>query len=296
MKVYCTPIKIRSSVASYPVTDFFHDFANVYKDQMDYETVDRKVMFSTFERDNHFIFVAITMKKTKSFCQAEFDTLDQLLLSYKELDGNGILECNILLFRKDNLSGVYVYNEGSMRLARLDVKLRNFFYEKVRAKAKRVPRKERFDIQRLVDNSTLMDKLSKFDFVDELNVTLTGTTVRDRILNGSSYEKAKTVRLSFRTDGVSMKIRKNKKELHDYIEELKKEHGSSISVKGRYSGAMDGETIDVIDTINSIYTIEHDEYLKDLDNVKMSDFGNIGLCDVLIDKVDKNKLITSQQK
>ncbi|WP_426576990.1 hypothetical protein ACP179_22475 [Xenorhabdus stockiae] len=251
-------------------------------------------MFSTFERDSHFIFVAITLKKTKSFCQAEFDKLDELLLSYKELDGNGILECNILLFRKDNLSGVYVYNEGSMRLAHLDIKLRRFFYEKVRTKSKRVPRKERFEIQRLVDDSTLMDKLSKFDFVDELNVTLTGTTVSDRFLNGSSYEKAKTVRLSFRTEGVSMKSRKNKKELHDYIEGLKKEHGSSISVKGRYSGAMDGETIDVVDTINSIYTIEHDEYLKDLDNVKMSDFGNIGLCDVLIDKVDKNKLIISQ--
>lgn len=294
MKVYCTPIKIRSSVASYQVTDFFHDFANEYKEQMDYETVDRKVMFSTFEKDNHFIFVVITLKKTKSFCQAEFDTLDELLLSYKELDGNGILECNILLFRKDNLSGVYVFNEGSMRLSRLDIKLRNFFYEKVRVKSKRVPRKERFDIQRLVDDSTLMDKLSKFDFVDELGVTLTGTTVGTRFLNGSSYEKAKTVRLSFRTDGVSMRIRKNKEELHDYIEGLKKEHGSAISVKGRYSGSMDGETIDVIDTINSIYTIEHDEYLKDLDNVKMSDFGNIGLCDVLIDKVDKNTLITSQ--
>ncbi|HHG8598045.1 hypothetical protein Q4R89_17335 [Morganella morganii] len=261
---------------------------------MDYETVDRRVMFSVFERPQHFIFVALTLKKTKAFCQAKFDDLDDLLLSYKGLDGNGILECNILLFRKDNLSGVYVYNEGSMRLASLDIKLRNFFYEKVRSKSKRVPRKERFEIQRLVDNSTLMDKLSKFDFVDELNVTLTGTTVSERFLNGSSYGKAKTVRLSFRTNGVSMKIKSNKKELHDYIQELKSEHGSSISVKGRHGGAMDGETIDMIDTINSIYTIEHEEYLKDLDNIKMSNFGEAGLCDVLIDKIDKNKLIMSK--
>lgn len=294
MKVYCTPIKICSSVASYSVVDFFHDFANAYKEHMDYETADRKVMFSVFERPEHFILVVITLKKTKAFCQAKFDNLDDLFLSYEKLDGNGILECNILLFRRDNLSGVYVYNEGSMRLAHLDIKLRKFFYEKVRSKSKRVPRKERFEIQRLVDDSTLMDKLAKFDFVDELNVTLTGVTVNERFLNGSSYEKAKTVRLSFRTDGVSMKIKRNKEELHDYIQELKREHGSSISVKGRYSGAMDGETIDVVDTINSIYTIEHEEYLKDLDNIKMSNFGEAGLCDVLIDKINKNKLIRSQ--
>lgn len=76
------------------------------------------------------------------------------------------------------MKGVYLHNEGSMTLGIFDAKLRQGYFNAIRAMHKTKKRSEKLNIVRLVDNASIVDKLKKYNFIDEINVTFTTLTAK----------------------------------------------------------------------------------------------------------------------
>ena len=159
-----------------------------------------------------------------------------------------------------------------MRLGAFDSKLKSFYYSALRSKLTSKKRNEKFAIERLVDNATLMDKIKKYSFVDEINATFVNSTTAARYLNSSVYNKTKSVRVTMRTNNLSIQSRKAKDELVDYLQDLIKDQAQNISFKGKHSINTAGDTVGVIDKANSVENLEYDDYMKMLNGIQISAF------------------------
>ncbi|MGP1242121.1 hypothetical protein [Serratia sp. CY37869] len=270
MKVYCTPLKIKCTSGRLSASSFFNQLALSYGKEIDSETTDKKVVFRFFEDGDVYLCVVLTMKKSKSYCEANEDKND-FTLSVKGAGGSTLSEANILIMKKNNMAGVYIHNEGSMPLNTFEAKIRAHYYSTLRGRFNSKKRDEKFMFSRVVDNSILLDKISKFSFVEEINATFTGNVASKRFLNGSLYNKSKSVRVTMRTGLIPISTKVEKDDLVGYLSELSKKSGS-VSLKGRTTANSAGETIGLIDAVNSIASFDHDEYLKDLNGIKLNDF------------------------
>lgn len=256
---------------------------------MDADTTDKKVVFRFFEDKDVYLCVVLTMKKSKSYCEASEDNND-FTLSLKGAGGSTLSEANILIMKKSNLAGVYIHNEGSMPLHIFEAKIRGHYYSTLRSSFKSKKRDEKFMFSRVVDDSILLDKISKFSFVEEINATFTGNVASQRFLNGSLYNKSKSVRVTMRTGLIPISTKVEKADLVNYLSDLSKKSGS-VSLKGRTTANSAGETIGLIDAVNSIDSFDHDDYLKDLHGIKLNDFLNSKLFSEKKALILSNKLL-----
>lgn len=171
-----------------------------------------------------------------------------------------------------------MHNEGSMQLSIFESKLRSFYYSSLRvAMSSSKKRDEVISLSRLIEKKSLIDKIERYSFVDEINVSFTNTTTANRFLNSSVYNKTKTVRLTMRTNNLPIKSRKEKNDLVKYLDSLTKASGKSISFKGKDTISSEGETVTLIDKASSIETLEHYDYLKLLHGTKLSAFVGSGV-------------------
>jgi hypothetical protein len=271
MKVYCTPIKVACTSGRYTATAFFSESANSSTTNMDYSDSDKSVFFRFFEDANAYACVILTIKKSKSYVSASLINKD-FSLSTTGVGANSISEANIIILNKKNLKGIYIHNEGSMRLGDFDSKLRAYYFGVLRSKLTSRKKVEKFVIERLVDNATLLNKIEKYSFVDEINATFVNSTTASRYLNSSVYSKTKSVRVTMRTNNLSIKSRKAKNELVDYLNDLINDQARNISFKGKNSIDAAGDTVGVIDKANSIENLDHEDYMTMLNGMKLSAF------------------------
>lgn len=271
MKVYCTPIKLACTSGRFTAASFLASNASNSITSMDYSDADKSVYFRFFEDNDAFSCVILTIKKSKSYVSASPVNQD-FSLKTNGIGSNSISEANLVILNKNNLKGIYVHNEGSMRLGAFDSKLKSFYYSALRSKLTSKKRNEKFAIERLVDNATLMDKIKKYSFVDEINATFVNSTTAARYLNSSVYNKTKSVRVTMRTNNLSIQSRKAKDELVDYLQDLIKDQAQNISFKGKHSINTAGDTVGVIDKANSVENLEYDDYMKMLNGIQISAF------------------------
>ncbi|UXD90056.1 hypothetical protein K2Y34_13310 [Cronobacter sakazakii] len=271
MKVYCTPIKLACTSGRFTAASFLASNASNSITSMDYSDADKSVYFRFFEDNDAFSCVILTIKKSKSYVSASPVNQD-FSLKTNGIGSNSISEANLMILNKNNLKGIYVHNEGSMRLGAFDSKLKSFYYSALRSKLTSKKRNEKFAIERLVDNATLMDKIKKYSFVDEINATFVNSTTAARYLNSSVYNKTKSVRVTMRTNNLSIQSRKAKDELVDYLQDLIKDQAQNISFKGKHSINTAGDTVGVIDKANSVENLEYDDYMKMLNGIQISAF------------------------
>lgn len=273
MKVYCTPVKIVCTSGRYSASTFLSANANSKTTGMDYATADKSVVFRFYEDKDIFACVILTIKSSKSYCSANKINQD-FTLSMHGTGKNSISESNLLIINKGNLHGVYVHNEGSMQLSIFESKFKSFYNLSLRNVLANKKRDEKISIERIVDNATLMDKISKYSFVDEINATFNNSVAATRFLNSSVYNKTKSIRVTMRTNSLPLKTKKSRQELADYLNTLVNANTGNVSFKGRETADSDGETVGVIDKANSIETLDHDEYLTLLNGMKLSAFLN----------------------
>ncbi|MER5082689.1 hypothetical protein [Providencia stuartii] len=290
MKVYCTPIKLNCTSGRYTASAFFLDNAKKNTTEMDYSDSDKSIYFRFFEDVDTYVCVILTIKKSKNYVSAK-QHKKSFSLKMNKLGNEPISEANVFIIKKNNLKGIYVHNEGSMLLSGLDSKLRSHYNNSLRKKLKTKKRDEKFVIERIVDNSSLLDKIKKYSFVDEINATFVNSTIASRLLNSSVYKKTKTVRITMRTNNLSIKTKKAKDELVDYLNVLISENGKNISFKGRESVRSAGDTVGIIDKANSIKTIEHDYYLDLLNGIELSGFLKEGIFTELKEVVMTHELL-----
>ncbi|MDI9346561.1 hypothetical protein, partial [Cronobacter sakazakii] len=100
----------------------------------------------------------------------------------------------------------------------------------------------------------------------------TGSRSAARYLNSSVYNKTKSVRVTMRTNNLSIKTKAEKNDLANYLTSLIQTQAQGISFKGKNSINVAGETVGVIDKANSIETLEHDDYMTMLNGMKLSAF------------------------
>lgn len=289
MKVYCTPVKITCTSGRYSASSFFSDNAKNFKNSntgMDYSNADKSVFFRFFEDSDIFACVILTIKKSKSYVSASQINKD-FALKVQGTGNNSISEANILILNRKNLKGIYIHNEGSMLLSSYDSKLREHYYGELRAKLVYKKRDEKFVVERMVDNATLADKIEKYSFVDEINATFVSTKSASRFLNSSVYSKTKSVRVTMRTNNLSIKTKTEKKDLVDYLSGLLTAQAGNVSFKGKNKIDAAGDTVGIIDKANSIQTLDHDDYLTSLNGMKLSAFLSSNLF------IDMKKLVMS---
>lgn len=271
MKVYCTPIKLACTSGRFTAASFLASNASNSITSMDYSDADKSVYFRFFEDNDAFSCVILTIKKSKSYVSASPVNQD-FSLKTNGIGSNSISEANLMILNKSNLKGIYVHNEGSMRLGAFDSKLKTFYYSALRSKLISKQRNEKFAIERLVDNATLMDKIKKYSFVDEINATFVNSTTAARYLNSSVYSKTKSVRVTMRTNNLSIQSPKAKDELVDYLQDLIKDQAQNVSFKGKHSINTAGDTVGVIDKANSVENLEYDDYMNMLNGIQISAF------------------------
>ncbi|MRT40096.1 hypothetical protein GJV09_01990 [Enterobacteriaceae bacterium RIT702] len=271
MKVYCMPVQVACTSGRLSAASFLSESARNSTTNMDYSDTDKSVFFRFFEDADIFSCVILTIKKSKSYVSASQVNTD-FSLTTTGTGSNSISEANIILLNKKNLKGIYIHNDGSMPLMSFDSKLRTYYYSVLRGKLTSKKKDEKFAIERLVSNSTLIDKLKKYSFVDEINATFVNSTTASRYLNSSVYNKTKSVRVTMRTNNLAIKSTKARDELVDYLNVLIKDKAQNISFKGKNSIHAAGETVGVIDKANSIENLEHEDYMKMLHGMKLSAF------------------------
>lgn len=271
MKVYCTPVKIVCTSGRYLASTFLSGNAASSTTGMDYSDSDKSVYFRFFEDSDVFSCVILTTKKSKSYVSANQVNTD-FTLQVHGMGTTSISEANILIVNKKNFKGIYVHNEGSMLLSVFEAKLRDFYNRSLRSKFTKKKNDERITIERIVDDSLLMDKIEKYSFVDEINATFVNSTVASRFLNSSVYSKTKSIRVTMRTNNLSIKTKPEKQDLADYLNGLLKAKAGNVSFKGKESASSAGETVGIIDKANSLETLDHDDYLKALNGMVLSNF------------------------
>ncbi len=270
MKVYFTPVKVIGESQRVNIHTFLHGLVSSYDGRLDFKSNDKEVRFKFFEDKDIFIVITLTTKDIKNFCEGEDSGTDFTWKLSGDLT-NKIAETNILLISKKNFAGAYLNNEGSVRLNTFESKLRWAYRQAIRDQYKKSQRAEKFRIDRLIDSDDIFDKVSRLSVIDEINATFTNPQTSAR-MNGSIFKSAKSMRVTQRVGGFSLKRKKNKKEISDYLEGLVKSGCSGISIKGAVSGNTAGETIGIIDSVNSIHSLEYADYIASLDGLNLSDF------------------------
>jgi len=268
MKVYFTPIKITANSSRLSLLNFFDNLVKNYQGQSDFHSVDKEIKFKFFEDPDCFIVVVLTTKDLGNFCEGDDSGADfEWKMSGSLL--NKMAETNILLISKKNYAGAYLHNEGSVRINTFETKLRWLFRQTLRDRYQKSKRDEKFSILRLVDSDDIIKKVSRLSSIDEINATFLNTSTIMRS-NGSIYKDAKTVRITQRMDGFSLKTLTKKQEISDYLEDLVKKGCSGISIKGTGPKSIAGETIGIADAVNSIHSMEYSEYIAELNGKKLS--------------------------
>lgn len=271
MKVYCTPVKVVCTSGRFSASSFISSNVTNSTTEMDYSNTDKSVYFRFFQDSDVYACVILTTKKSKSYVSANQVNTD-FTLQVHGIGKTSISEANILIVNRNNLKGIYVHNEGSMLLSVFEAKLRDFYNISLRRKFQKKKRDERIAIERIVDDSVLMEKIEKFSFVDEINATFVNSTVASRFLNSSVYGKTKSVRVTMRTNNLSIKTKPEKQDLANYLDGLLKAKAGNVSFKGKETAASAGETVGIIDKANSLEILDHDEFLKSLNGMMLSSF------------------------
>lgn len=287
MKVYCTPVQVSTSSTRYSLATFFNDNVTAKTTGMDYNDASKAVVFRFFSDKDVFACVILTIKNAKSYFSANMVNKD-FSLTMQGIGKNKISEANILILNKKNMKGVYIHNEGSMLLQVFESKIRSHYYSNIRLLHGNKKKAEVFAISRIVDKVPLMDKIKKYSFVDEISATFISPSQNSRILNSSIYGQSKSVRVTMRTNGMSLKTQSSKDDLAQYLTDLQG-NANNISFRGRASAASEGETMSLVDRACSVETLEHDDYLKSLNGMILGDFLKSTLF------LDKKKLVTSHR-
>ncbi len=270
MKVYYTPLKTVTSSNRLTIAAFFSRLAVSYSAESDFKSVDKEVRFKFFEDNECFVVVVLTIKDQKNFCEGE-DTGNDFTWKMSDDLTNKIAETNILILNKVNCAGAYLHNEGSVRMNTLEVKLRWAFKCALRSMFGKAKRGESFDVERLVDSEDILKKVSRFSSVDEINATFRYPSTSSN-MSGVLYKEAKSIRVVQRIGGISLSKLRKKKEITSYLEGLVKDGCTNVSVKGTISGSMVGETVGVADAVNSIHSVNHSDYIAELNGMNLSKF------------------------
>ncbi|MFS0827645.1 hypothetical protein [Pseudomonas phoenicis] len=270
MKVYFTPVKLVAASNRLSLRQFFDELVRTYAGEADFRSLDKEVKFKFFDDKDSFIVVVLTIKDIKNFCEGDDDGVDFTWKISGDLS-NKIAETNILVISKANYAGAYLNNEGSVRLNSFESKMRWIFLKKIRNTYNHAKRSEKFNVSRLVDSADIINKVSRFSEIDEINATFTYPTTSSR-MNSSIFKAAKSIRMVQRVGHFSLKTKSSKQEMADYLEGLVKKGYSGVSVKGVGPMNMAGETIGIADAVNSIYSMEYSDYISSLNGVSLSKF------------------------
>ncbi|EFH3931057.1 TPA: hypothetical protein PW931_004822 [Escherichia coli] len=159
-----------------------------------------------------------------------------------------------------------------MTLGIFDAKLRQGYFNAIRAMHKTKKRSEKLNIVRLVDNASIVDKLKKYNFIDEINVTFTTLTAKKNYISGAYKKHTKSVQIKMNTSGLDIRQQSDRDDLVSYIDGVLQGNAKSVSVKGRDNVASAGEVIGLVDKANSVGIFDYDQFSNNINGMTVSSF------------------------
>ncbi|MBG0579334.1 MULTISPECIES: hypothetical protein [Enterobacter cloacae complex] len=272
MNVYCIPVEIVYTGGRLAFGTFLAECVKNNFVDMDYATSDIDVKFRFFEDNDCYSILVLNEKVARSHFSLNHANNNFTVSVNRNTNADFIGELNMLIIKKSNLKGVYLHNEGSMTLGVFDQKLRQGYFNAIRAKHKTKKRDEKITITRLVDNSSIVDKLKKYKFIDEINVTFTTLTAKKHYISGAYKNHTKSVQIKMNTSGLDIGKKTDRDDLVNYIDGVLKGNAKSISVKGRNNVASAGEVIGLVDKANSVGVFDYDQFSNNINGMTVSSF------------------------
>lgn len=272
MNVYCIPVEIVYTGGRLAFGTFLADCVKNNFVGMDYSNSDIDVKFRFFEDSDCFSILVLNEKVARSHIQLKHNNNNFTISVNSNTNADFIGEINMLIIKKKNLKGVYLHNEGSMMLSSFDSKLRQGYFDAIRVLHKSKKKDEKIQINRLVDNSSVVDKLKKYNFIDEINVTFTSLSASKRFISGAYQNNLKSVQIKMNTSGMNIGKKASRDDLIDYINDLVQEKAKSVSVKGRDNVASSGELIGLIDKSNSVGLFDFEHFSSNINGMTVSSF------------------------
>ncbi|MCU1803448.1 hypothetical protein [Pectobacterium parvum] len=272
MNVYCIPVEIVYTGGRLAFGTFLANCAKNNFDDMDYANSDIDVKFRFFEDNDCFSILVLNEKVAKSHFLLNHTNNNFTVSVNSNANADFVGEINMLIINKSNLKGVYLHNEGSMTLGIFDAKLRQGYFNAIRAMHKTKKRDEKINITRLVDNSSIVDKLKKYKFIDEINVTFKTSTAKKNYISGAYKNHTKSVVIKMNTSGLDIGKKSDRNDLVNYINGVLQGNARSVSVKGRDNVASAGEVIGLVDKANNVGIFDYDQFSNNINGMTVSTF------------------------
>lgn len=272
MNVYCIPVEVVYTGGRLAFGNFLADCVKSNCVDMDYANSDVDIKFKFFEDNDCYSILVLNEKVARSHFLLNHTNNNFTVSVNKNTNADFIGEINMLIIKKSNLKGVYLHNEGSMTLGIFDAKLRQGYFNAIRAVHKTKKRDEKLNINRLVDNSSIVDKLKKYNFIDEINVTFTTLTAKKTFISGAYKNHTKSVQIKMNTSGLNIKKQSARDDLVHYIDDVLQGNAKSVSVKGRDNVASAGEVIGLVDKANNIGIFDYDQFSNNINGMTVSSF------------------------
>jgi len=272
MNVYCIPVKIVYTGGRLAFGNFLADCAKNNFIEMDYANSDTDVKFRFFEDNDCFSILVLNERVAKSHFSLNHANNNFTVSVNNNANADFIGEINMLIINKSNLKGVYLHNEGSMTLSIFTAKLRQGYFNAIRAIHKSKKRDEKINIIRIVDNSSIIDKLKKYDFIDEINVSFTTLTAQKNYISGAYKNHTKSVQIKMNTSGLNITKQSDRDDLVLYISDVLQGNAKAVSVKGRDNVASAGEVIGLVDKANNVGIFDYDQFSNNINGMTVSSF------------------------
>lgn len=272
MNVYCIPVEVVYTGGRLAFGTFLADCVKSNFVDMDYANSDVDIKFKFFEDNDCYSILVLNEKVARSHFLLNHNNNNFTVSVNKNTNADFIGEINMLIIKKSNLKGVYLHNEGSMTLGIFDAKLRQGYFNAIRAVHKTKKRDEKLNINRLVDNSSIVDKLKKYNFIDEINVTFTTLTAKKTFISGAYKNHTKSVQIKMNTSGLNIRNKSARDDLVNYIDDVLQGNAKSVSVKGRDNVASAGEVIGLVDKANNIGIFDYDQFSNNINGMTVSSF------------------------
>jgi len=272
MNVYCIPVEIVYTGGRLAFGAFLADCVKNNFVGMDYANSDIDVKFRFFEDNDCFSILVLNEKVARSHFSLNHANNNFTVSVNNNTNADFIGEINMLIIKKSNLKGVYLHNEGSMTLGIFDAKLRQGYFNAIRAMHKTKKRDEKINITRVVDNSSIVDKLKKYKFIDEINVTFTTLTAKKNYISGAYKNHTKSVQIKMNTSGLDIGKKSDRDDLVSYINGVLQGKAKSVSVKGRDNVASAGEVIGLVDKANNVGIFDYEQFSNNINGMTVSSF------------------------
>ncbi|APZ07225.1 hypothetical protein BWI95_20340 [Kosakonia cowanii JCM 10956 = DSM 18146] len=272
MNVYCIPVEIEYTHGRLAFGSFLADCVKNNSTDMDYSNSDINVKFRFFEDNDCFSILVLSEKVARSHFLLNHANNNFTVSVNSNANADFIGEINMLIIKKKNLKGVYLHNEGSMTLSTFDAKLRQGYFNAIRKLYRTKKRNEKVKINRLVDDSSIVDKLKKYKFIDEINVTFTTLTAQQSYISGAYKNHTKSVQIKMNTSGLDIGKATDRDDLVNYINGVLQARAKSVSVKGRDNVASAGEVIGLVDKANNVGIFDYDQFSNNINGMTVSSF------------------------